>query len=95
MQIKDTAEDLNYSLMEINIKVIMRMEKLTEKEHIHGEIMKYMMENGREDKKMVTEFGREFKEIVILDNGKIAKLRGMEFIHGLMGIGMKESGRNA
>lgn len=93
-QTKDTVEDSNYSQTEINIKVIIRMEKLMEKEHTHGEIMKYMMENGWEDRKTDMGFGREFKETVILGNGKTAKLRGMEFTHGLMEIGMKESGKN-
>jgi hypothetical protein len=46
LQTKDMEEDLNYFQTEINIKVIIRMEKLMEKEHTHGEIMKYMMENG-------------------------------------------------
>jgi|LauGreDrversion4_2_1035121.scaffolds.fasta_scaffold1362246_1 hypothetical protein len=82
LQTKGTEEDSNYFQMEINIKVNIRMEKLMVKEHILGEIMKYMMENGRVDKKMATVFGRESKETVILDNGKIAKLRDMEFTHG-------------
>ena len=44
---------------------------------------------------MDTEFGREYKAIVILDNGKIAKLKATESIHGLMEIDTKENGRNA
>lgn len=93
-QIRDMAEDLNYFQMEINIKENMRMVKLTEKERIHGEIMKYMMENGKVDKKMGMAFGREFRGIVILDNGKIVRLKVTEFIHGWMEIDMRENGRN-
>jgi hypothetical protein len=65
LKIKDMEEDLNFFLMGTNIKVNILMEKLMEKEHIHGETMKFMMENGSVDKKMDMVFGREFKEIVI------------------------------
>jgi hypothetical protein len=51
--------------MVINIKENMKMVKLMEKELIHGEIMKYMMENGNVVKKTDMAFGMVFKEIVI------------------------------
>lgn len=95
LQIKDMAEDLSFSQMVINIKENMKMEKHMEKEHIHGEIMKYMMENGNVGKKMDMAFGRVFKEIVILVSGRIVKQKDMEYIHGLMEIDMKENGKNA
>lgn len=65
LQIKDMAEDSNFFQMVINIKENMKMVKPMEKERIHGETMKYMMENGNVVKKMDMVFGREFKEIVI------------------------------
>jgi hypothetical protein len=95
LKIKDMEEDLNFFLMGTNIKVNILMEKLMEKEHIHGETMKYTMENGKMVKKMAMEYGKVFMEIVILDNGKIAKQKDMESIHGLMETDMKENGNNA
>jgi len=44
---------------------------------------------------MDMEFGEAFKEILSLVNGRIVKLKDMEYILGLMVIGMKVSGRNA
>ena len=49
LQTKDMEEDLNYSQTEINIKVIIRMEKLMEKESILGIMEKFMMESGKKD----------------------------------------------
>jgi len=65
LQIKDMVEDLSSFQMVINIKENMKMEKLMEKELIHGEIMKFMMESGNVGRKMDMAFGREFKEIAI------------------------------
>lgn len=85
---------LNYFQMAINIRENIKMEKLKGKEHILGEIMKYMMENGSLGKKMAMEFGKEFQAIVILGNGKTVRLKVMGFIHGQMEIDMKENGKN-
>ena len=41
---------------------------------------------------MVMGFGKVCMGIPILGNGEKVKLRGMEFIIGRMGIGMKENG---
>jgi hypothetical protein len=65
LQIRDTAEDLSSFQMGTHIKENMKMERLTEKELIHGETMKFMMGSGNVGKKMDMAFGREFKEIAI------------------------------
>jgi hypothetical protein len=53
------------------------------------------MESGVRGKNMDMEFGEVFMEILLLVNGRIVKLRVMEYILGLMVIDMKVSGRSA
>jgi hypothetical protein len=51
-------EDLSFFQMVINIKENIKMVKLIKEELIHGEIMKYMMENGDVGKKRNMIFGK-------------------------------------
>lgn len=53
-----------------------------------------MMESGLKGKNMDMEFGEVFMEILLLVNGRIVKLRDMEYILGLMVIDMKVSGKS-
>lgn len=66
--------------------------KLMVEEFTNGLKEKYMMENGKMERKRGTEYGEEFMEIVISENGKIVKLRAMECTFGKMEINMKENG---
>lgn len=75
-----------------NMKGNSKMEKLMEKEFIHGLMEKSMMENGREVSKKVMVYGKDYLEIHILENGKIVKQMGMEFILGRMATVMKGNG---
>lgn len=59
------------------------------KVYFYGLMANYMMANGNRVKNMDQEFGKELKEIPILDNGKMVVLMDMEFIFGLMEIVMK------
>ena len=52
------------------------------REHILGETVKYMMENGKMDRKKVMEYGEEFMVIAISVSGSIIKQKAMEFTHG-------------
>lgn len=45
--------------------------------------------NGKQVSSMVLEFGVELREILILDNGRMAMLKVMVFIPGLMEIDIK------
>ena len=65
LQIKDMEEDLSFFQMVINIKENMKMVKLMEKEPIHGEIMKYMMENGMMDFSKDMALGKGQKVIIM------------------------------
>jgi hypothetical protein len=44
---------------------------------------------------MDLEYGEDLKEILILESGKMEKQKDMEFIHGLMETGIKDSLKNA
>ena len=45
----------------------------------------------KKDRNMDQAFGEGVKETHILENGNRARLMAMEYIHGLMGIVMKDS----
>lgn len=51
-----------------------------------------MMESGLKEQSKGMESGKEYKENLILENGKMEKLKDMEFISGQMEIDMKGSG---
>lgn len=65
------------------------------KESITGSQEKSMMVNGNMELKKEMVFGKELMEIHTLENGKTQKHMVTEFIHGKMGIGMKENGTTA
>ena len=66
--------------------------RLMEKEYIIGQMEKFMMESGKMVLKKDTECGKEFLEILILDNGKTQRQMVMEFINGKMKTDMKDLG---
>ena len=78
--------------MEILTKVNSLIIKLMERGFTNGRMEKFMMDNGYKARKKVMVSGEVFMETVILENGKIVKLKVMEFICGKMETGMKESG---
>lgn len=84
--------DMKFSKMGIAIEDSILTTNRTEKEFINGIMEKFMMESGFKDKKTVSEFGKDYIMIVIRENGKTIKLKGLELIFGVMGIGMKENG---
>jgi hypothetical protein len=58
------------------------------KEFTLGRTKKSLMVNGHREKNMDMEFGKELKEILILENGGIQKQKDMEFTLGKM-VGTK------
>jgi hypothetical protein len=62
------------------------------KEFINGAMVRFMMANGRMVSKRDTVFGKDYLEILILENGRTVKQMGMESINGKMVIDMKENG---
>ena len=70
-------------------------EKQLVREFTTGTLEKSMMVNGNMGLKKETVFGKELMAIPILENGKIPKLMGMEFILGKTGIDTKENGTTA
>jgi hypothetical protein len=79
--------------MEINMRVIFKTAKLMEKEYTCGAMEKFTMVNGKMALKKAMVYGKVFLEILILENGRIAKPTVMECINGKMVTGMKESGK--
>ncbi len=75
-----------------NMKVNSSMEKLMERESIHGLMEKSMMESGKEGLKKAMEFGKVCLETHTLESGRTVKQMGMVSIHGKMEIVMKVSG---
>jgi hypothetical protein len=65
------------------------MENLMVMEYFNGETIKFMKDNGKMELNTVQECGKVQKETLILANGKMAKLMGMVFIHGLTVIDIK------
>jgi len=89
---REKAKEWKDIQMEINMKEIFIREKLMEKEYIIGQMEKFMMESGKMVLKKDTECGKEFLEILILDNGKTQRQMVMEFINGKMETDMKDLG---
>lgn len=58
-------------------------------EDINGKMERSTKVNGKQVSSMVLEFGVELREILILDNGRMAMLKVMVFIPGLMEIDIK------
>ena len=87
-----TEKATSDTLMVTNMKVISRMERLTEKESIFGPMEKYMMESGEMESRKDMGYGEEFLEILTLVNGKIAKQMVMVFTNGRMEIVSKVNG---
>ena len=66
--------------------------KLMGKVFILGQMVKYMMENGKLESRKDMESGKESVGTLILASGEDRKLMDMEFILGKMETGLKESG---
>jgi hypothetical protein len=67
--IREIKKGMKDTAMAIHMKGIFKKVKLMVKEFIIGLMVKYMMENGVKELKMVTECGKEFLVTVIWDNG--------------------------
>jgi len=91
--IKEKDVGLNYSSMAILTRESMSTEKLMVKESTSGTMEKSMTESGSMELRTDMEYGEEQKEILILVNGKLAKLMAMVFMCGRMATNMKESGK--
>lgn len=66
---KRTEEVLSYFLMAHSILDNIRMENLKELVNFNGKMMRLMKDNGYKERNMVLEFGKDLKEILILENG--------------------------
>jgi hypothetical protein len=89
----DMEKGLNYILMEINIKVNFKMEKLMELELIVGGMAKFMKVNGVMVLEMVKVSGRELVvKMYIWETGSRIELRDMVLTLGQMVIGMMGNG---
>lgn len=95
MMTRDMVEDTNDFQMVTFIKATTNMERLMVKDSLLGLMEKSMMENGLMESKKATEFGKELKENLTLDSGKIVKQMVMEFTNGKMEINMKGNGEPA
>ena len=78
--------------MEIPILGNLNMVERMAKESTPGKMVKCMTVNGIKDSSRVMEYGKVYKMIHILENGKTQKLMDMEFIHGQMVTSMKVNG---
>ena len=87
-------EALRDILMVIIIMGISRMEKLMGKVFTHGQMGKFMRENGIKASSMAMEFGKGFLVILTLENGVGLRLRVMEFTIGNQVTDMRENGNN-
>ncbi len=93
--IRDTVKVMSVIRTVTPMKDNFNLAKLMVKESTHGRMGKCMMANGKLESKRDMESGEAFMVIHTLENGKIAKLMGMEFIIGRMVTDMKESGNSA
>lgn len=85
--------DMNTSLMEIHTRVSIWRGKLREKVSFIGLMVRSMMENGFQELRRGMESGKELMGTLILGNGRIVKLKDMEYTHGRMVIDMKVNGK--
>lgn len=67
--------------------------KLTLRVFTNGRMEVYMMVNGTTGSNMGMEFGKGYKMILILGNGRKQNATDLEFTLGQTEINMKESGR--
>lgn len=88
---KRMEEVLNYFLMVHSILDNIRMENQKELVNFNGKMMRRMKDNGFKERNMDLEFGKDLKEILILENGKWGFPMDMVYINGLMVIVMKEN----
>jgi hypothetical protein len=88
---------MDRALRDIRIKIlfmdILKMAKLVARGFILGVMGSCMMDSGFRVANKVLAYGEEFLMIIILENGFLLKLMGMEFINGLMEIDMKANGK--
>jgi hypothetical protein len=91
----EMGEALRDIPMVIIIMGISRMEKLMAREFTHGQMGKFMMENGIKASSTAMEFGKGFLATLTLENGVGLRLRDMVFTIGNQVIDMRENGNNA
>ena len=93
--IKEMVWVMSDSLMEINMKVSIKTEKLKVQVDILGSTMNTMMDNGLQETNKDSELGKEVKMNNIVDNGMEINLMDMENMYGEMEMSMKENGKHA
>ena len=93
--IKEMVWVMSDSLMEINMKVSIKTEKLKVQVDILGSTMNTMMDNGLQETNKDLELGKEIKMNNIVDNGMEINLMDMENMYGEMEMSMKENGKHA
>ena len=93
--IKEMVWVMSDSLMEINMKVSIKTEKLKVQVDILGSTMNTMMDNGLQEINKDSELGKVVKMNNIVDNGMEINLMDMENMYGEMEISMKENGKHA
>lgn len=79
---------INGNVIKENLQII----RLMEKEFTLGKTEKFMMVNGKMERRMAMAFGEAYTVIAIQESGKTARLKAMESISGKMGINMKVNG---
>jgi len=87
------AKDLKGITMATLTLVVSIRGKLTQRVFTSGRMEVYMMVNGTTGSNMGMEFGKGYKMILILGNGRKQNATDLEFTLGQTEINMKESGR--
>ena len=91
-KIRDTAQGMNCSLIEIFIMVLTSQANHTVKVCILGSMARFMMASGCKESSTATAFGEVQEATRILGSGSMAKRRGMVCMSGSIRISMRASG---
>lgn len=91
---KNKEKDTKNTATTTRTKVISIMESPMERECTNGLMGKYMMDSGITDSSKEMEYGKEQREIRILENGNKIKQTDTECMYGRMEIDTKENGKS-
>ena len=92
--IKDMDMGIRIFLVVVFIKETILMENLKELDDMYGQMDNSIKVNGQMDLNKVKECGKGQKEINMLENGNLEKLKVLEYINGSMVICIKVNLRN-
>ena len=81
-QIRDTAQGMNCSLIEISIMVLTSRASHTVKVFTLGSMVRFMMASGFKESSTATAFGEVQEATRILGSGLMAKRKGMVCMSG-------------